>query len=100
MALIAIGVSHQTASLDVRERLVINPSDLTSTLADIAEQRASGDFALSTAARVRTTLPSATSASMSPHVRPKQPQIGASADFGYASRANFSVVTTRSNESK
>ena len=38
MALIAIGVSHQTASLDVRERLVINPSDLTSTLADIAEQ--------------------------------------------------------------
>jgi glutamyl-tRNA reductase len=38
MALIAIGVSHQTASLDVRERLVINPSDLTSALADIAEQ--------------------------------------------------------------
>ena len=38
MALIAIGVSHRTASLDVRERLVINPSDLTSMLADIAEQ--------------------------------------------------------------
>ena len=38
MALIAIGVSHRTASLDVRERLVVNPSELSSTLAEVAER--------------------------------------------------------------
>jgi glutamyl-tRNA reductase len=38
MALIAIGVSHRTASLDVRERLVVNPSELSSTLAEVADQ--------------------------------------------------------------
>ena len=38
MALIAIGVSHRTASLDVRERLVVNPSELSSTLAEVADR--------------------------------------------------------------
>jgi glutamyl-tRNA reductase len=36
VALIAIGVSHRTASLDVRERLVISASELSATLARIA----------------------------------------------------------------
>ena len=36
MTLTVVGVSHRTASLDVRERLVIGPSELTHTLAEVA----------------------------------------------------------------
>ncbi|HEX2781027.1 MAG TPA: glutamyl-tRNA reductase [Gemmatimonadaceae bacterium] len=34
MTLMLVGVSHRTAALDVRERLVVNPSELTRTLAE------------------------------------------------------------------
>ncbi|NUQ91655.1 MAG: glutamyl-tRNA reductase [Gemmatimonadaceae bacterium] len=37
MTLTVVGVSHRTASLDVRERLVIGPSELSRALAEAAE---------------------------------------------------------------
>ena len=43
MALTVVGVSHRTAALDVRERLMIGPSDLHAALEELRAKSGAGE---------------------------------------------------------